>query len=70
MADIKDFLEGLAPGTYSDQELREKGGRGPDGFGLTDAQLDDVVSHDLNKIRNRIKRESGEVKGQLLRVVM
>ena len=68
MAKIKDFLEQLAPGTYSDQELREKGG--PNGFGLTNDQLDVVVSHELNKIRNAIKRESGDVKGALLRVVM
>ena len=66
MAKIKDFLEQLAPGTYSDDELRRQG----TDFGLDGAQIDDVTSHDLNKIKNAIKRESGNPKGELLRVVM
>jgi len=66
VAKIKDFLEQLDAGTYTDEELRERGDR----FGLDGDQLDDVVSHDLNKIKNAIKRESGNPKGQLLKVVM
>lgn len=66
MAKIKDFLEQLEPGTYTDEELREQG----DSFGLDEDQIRDVVSHDLNKIKNAIKHESGNPKGQLLRVVM
>jgi hypothetical protein len=66
MAKIKDFLEQLDPGTYTDEQLRTLGGE----FDLTQDQIDDVVSHDLNKVRNAIKRESGNPKGELLRVIM
>ncbi len=71
MAKIKDFLEQLAPGTYTDQQLRDQGGTGQGGFGLSEDQLAAVVSHDSKKIRKAIKDDDGEdVKGQLLRVVM
>ncbi|MGI9111578.1 MAG: hypothetical protein ACR2GT_05210 [Gaiellaceae bacterium] len=67
MAKIRDFLEQLEPKTYTDEELT----RLAKDFGLEDKkQIPAVISHDLHKIRNEIKRESGDPKGELLRVVM
>ena len=67
MADISDFLEGLAPGSHTDEELRASAAE----FGLNEEQIAAVVSRDLNKIRRQIKDDSGEdPKGKALRVVM
>ena len=67
MADISDFLEGLAPGSYTDEQLRASAAE----FGLNDEQITAVVSRDLKKIRTQIKDDTGQdPTGKALRVVM
>lgn len=67
MANISDFLEGLAPGSYTDEQLRTSAAE----FGLNEEQVDAVVSRDLKKIRSQIKDDTGEdPTGKALRVVM
>ena len=66
MAKIKDFLEDLEPGTYTDEELEQ---RGKD-FDLDGKQRGAVKSHNLNRIKSAIEAEEGDVTGRALRVVM
>ena len=66
MAKISDFLEGLGPGSYTDEELRASAAE----FGLNEEQIAAVVSRDLKKIRAQAKNDGEDPTGKALRVVM
>jgi hypothetical protein len=67
MAKIRDFLDELKDKSYTDEQLRKRGGD----FGLNEDQLKVVTSHDIATITAEIDKESGRTpKGRLLRVVM
>lgn len=67
---IKDFLERLG----SEEGLFSEYQNDPEGVaereGMTPKQIRVLTSHDVVRIRHAIELESGDVTGQLLRIVM
>ncbi len=73
MAKLREFLETLPEGTYTDQTLRDLAETSLDSKNKK-ANVDAVVSHDLRKIQKAVEDEArddgADVRGRALRVVM